>query len=43
MYLYLTCFISYDVNMYLDLRNINKFKFKGVIHLSVSFYFLHLL
>jgi hypothetical protein len=25
MYMYLTCSISYDVNLYLDLRNINKF------------------
>jgi hypothetical protein len=28
MYLYLTCSISYGVNLYLDLQNINKFKFK---------------
>jgi hypothetical protein len=28
MYFYLTCSISYGVNLYLDLRNINKFKFK---------------
>jgi hypothetical protein len=31
MYLYLTCPISYDVNLYLDIRNVNKFN-------SVSFY-----
>jgi hypothetical protein len=28
MYLYLTCSISYGVNLYLDLQNVNKFKFK---------------
>jgi hypothetical protein len=28
MYLYLTCSITYGVNLYLDLRNVNKFKFK---------------
>jgi hypothetical protein len=28
MYLYLTCYISYGVNPYLDLWNVNKFKFK---------------
>jgi hypothetical protein len=33
MYLYLTCSISYGVNLYWDLGNVNKFKFlevKGV-------------
>lgn len=28
LYLYLNCFISYSVNLYLDLWNLNKFKFK---------------
>jgi hypothetical protein len=41
MYLYLTCSISYGVNLYLDLRNVNKFslikdKIKSVLTSSLT-------
>jgi hypothetical protein len=36
MYLYLTCSISYGVNLYLDLQNVNKFNSIQLLDATIS-------